>query len=350
MTTFSRAGIFNEKLSSFVWGFGGTYDIATGVMISERGFALRTQAAAGDAHTVTGGVIEARAGEYAIMVEGRENSFVTNRAAVLTGGDHVDGILATARVDLTFSGDRVAALANSNVTVTNSGALCTTGDGIRAEAQGTIEIRNTGRIDADGIGIHVRDIDGTDGTGRANVRQTGVLEGGAGGIVVSGDFATSVIQVAGILKGGSGAAILTGASADTILIGAGARVQGDILTGAGNDEIRLDRSARVSGLVDAGSGNDSVVLGNAGYVVDGGAGNDLFQAGSGRDVFHYAAGDAGNDQLTGFDIRRDALAFDVGPVDICIVGSDTLITWSEGSLRLVGVASTDLNLSSSWVA
>lgn len=326
------------------------YVTASGVMISEGGFALRTQAAASDAHSVTSGLIEARAGECAIMVEGRENSFVTNRAAVLTGGEHVDGILATARVDLTFSGDRVAALAGSNVTVTNSGALCTTGDGIRAEAQGTIEIRNTGRIDADGIGLHIRDIDGTDGTGRATVHQSGVLEGDTGGIVVTGDFASTSIQVEGLLKGGSGAAILTGASADTVLINAGAKVFGDILTGAGNDEIRLEKGAKVSGLIDAGSGNDIVFLGSAGYVVDGGDGNDLFHAGTGRDAFHYAAGDAGGDQIIGFDVRKDKLAFDVGPVDIRVVGRDTLITWSEGSLRLVGVASPDLDVTGNWLA
>ncbi|WP_439530092.1 hypothetical protein [Pannonibacter sp.] len=325
------------------------YVTASGRMVSERGFALRTQAASSDAHSVTSGRIEAGGGECAIMVEGRENSFVTNTASVMTGGDHVDGILATARVDLTFSGDRVAALAGSNVTITNSGSLCTSGDGIRAEAQGTIAIRNTGRIDAGGIGLNVRDIDGSDGIGQAIIHQRGVLEGGTGGIIVTGDFATTAIDVAGVVKGGSGAAISTGASSDSILVRSGTKIFGDILTGAGNDVIRIDKGAQVFGVIDTGSGNDTVFLGNAGYVVNGGAGDDVYYAGSGRDVFRFGAGSGGHDQLMGFDLRRDTLAFDVGPVDIRIDGRDTLIAWSDGSLRLVGVASTDLDLSSSWV-
>ncbi|WP_137136524.1 hypothetical protein [Rhizobium sp. FKY42] len=147
------------------------YVTASGVMISERGFALRTQAAASDAHSVTSGLIEAHGGECAIMVEGRENSFVTNRAAVLTGGDHVDGILATARVDLTFTGDRVAALANSNVTVTNSGTLCTTGDGIRAEAQGTIEIRTDASTPMASASMSATSTVATGSAGRSSTRK-----------------------------------------------------------------------------------------------------------------------------------------------------------------------------------
>ncbi|WP_137136523.1 hypothetical protein [Rhizobium sp. FKY42] len=125
---------------------------------------------------------------------------------------------------------------------------------------------------------------------------------------------------------------------------------GDILTGAGNDVIRIDNGAQVYGVIDTGSGNDTVFLGNAGYVVNGGAGDDIYYAGSGRDVFRYSAGDGGHDLLFGFDLRRDVLAFDVGPFDIHITGRDTLITWSEGSLRLVGVASPDLDLSGAWIA
>jgi Ca2+-binding RTX toxin-like protein len=318
------------------------YVYASGEILSKRGFALRTQAASGDAHSTTNGLVKAGGGECAIMVEGRENSFVLNRAAVHSTGVDVAGILATGRVDLTFSGNRVAALENSNVSVVNSGALKTSGDGIRAEAQGNIEVRNRGSIDADAIGIHLRDIDGHNSVGQASVWQSGFLRGDSGGIVIEGDFAAALVEILGVVNGGEGPAVSTGSGDDILHLGAGARAYGDIFTGEGNDQIRLDCGARAYGVIDTGAGSDEIHLGSNDFIVDSGAGNDILFAGSGYDTFVFQSGEVGNDILYGFNAAQDRLLFDGGIFNICTERRDTLIEWSGGSVRLVDTTARGL--------
>lgn len=322
---------------------------AVGNVVSDSGFAIRVQAAAGDALSNTTGLVRAGGGECAVMVEGRENGYAVNKAAILTTGDDVAGILVTGRVDLTFSGDRVAAISGSNAQAVNSGAIKTSGDGIRAEAQGSVEVRNTGVILSDSVGIHLRDVDGLDSTGVATVVTSGAVIGQQGGIMISGDFASSLVQVSGAVNGGSAQAIWSGASNDIIQLGTNAVCTGDVCTNEGNDVIELLGGAKVLGIIDSGAGNDTLRLGSAGGTITSGDGNDVIYAGQGKDVFSFAAGEFGEDLIFGFTVGEDRLVFETAPVEIRLEGDDTVVQLTGGLVRIDGFSSTDLGQLSGWL-
>lgn len=123
----------------------------------------------GVATPLTSGLILAGAGECAVMNEGGVNGLVTNFGLIHAYGSDMAGILATARIDFTFSGNRQTALAGSSAEVVNHGTVLASGDGVRVEVQGDASVTNDGMISGETAGIRDIDMDARDGSGLAEI-------------------------------------------------------------------------------------------------------------------------------------------------------------------------------------
>ncbi|MNF74708.1 Lipase precursor [compost metagenome] len=104
-------------------------------------------------------------------------------------------------------------------------------------------------------------------------------------------------------------------------------------------------------------GDDHLVGGQGNDVLIGGAGNDLLESGGGSNSFVFS-GDFGHDRILGFQ-GSDTLVFlgvaGVGQGDPLLghataVGADTLLTFGNDSVTLVGVALDHLNSASLVIA
>ena len=77
----------------------------------------------------------------------------------------------------------------------------------------------------------------------------------------------------------------------------------------GDAVVTLNTSRRSEEIAVVGNALDNVIsLGSGGGKVDGGAGADQLYGGSGRDIFAYTLGSAGNDTIYKFDSTNDAFA------------------------------------------
>ena len=91
-------------------------------------------------------------------------------------------------------------------------------------------------------------------------------------------------------------------------------------------------------------GNDHLIGGKGNDVLVGGAGNDLLEAGGGRNTFLFD-GDFGQDRILGYQSTDKLVFMGVAGVDgqynyldhAKAVGSDTLLTFGDNSVTLVGV-------------
>lgn len=310
---------------------------ANGIITSENGFAIRTQAGFETATTLTSGYVFAGTGECAVMNEGGLRGLVINKGQIETTGEGTAGILATSRIDFTFSGNRQAALAGSSAEVENHGTIFATGDGIRTEVQGDAVINNTGKIISGASGIRVIDMDGADKAGCAQIESSGAILSDDTAISVDGDFASSLITVSGTVSSSSGTAISTQNSDDTITLQAGAQIFGAIETGAGNDRIIVQDDVALLGQINTGIGDDAVFMGSQGGRVDAGAGNDTLWAGNGCDVFIFSGSQIGNDRIHGFDPLVDQIVLDTEPVSITAVDDDVILTLASGTITLIDV-------------
>lgn len=111
--------------------------------------------------------------------------------------------------------------------------------------------------------------------------------------------------------------------------------------GAGNDELF---GGTGNDTVSGGSGNDTIYGGAGNDTIGGGTGDDRLFGGSGADVFVFEAS-AGADRINGFALGEDRIdlsALGVGFGDLTITQSDgnTTISWSDGSVELIGVSET----------
>lgn len=167
--------------------------------------------------------------------------------------------------------------------------------------------------------------------------------------------ATSVVMLAtsGIADNGAGIVAGTGSS--------------DMLNGAGGDDTLYGNGGRDRLL--GGSGNDFLDGGADADILNGGAGDDTMVGGSGRDVFVFSPmpnGDVcGNDTIMDFEPNRDVIdlrAFDTrfraldtdhdrvleagegdGHISVQIDGSDTVLSFAEGSIRIVNVVNLGIS-------
>jgi Ca2+-binding RTX toxin-like protein len=124
--------------------------------------------------------------------------------------------------------------------------------------------------------------------------------------------ATGVITVNGTTAGAR--TVNTGSAADVITItGTAAAIQ-TITTLGGNDTVTLTTTGGAN-VVDLGAGNDIYTAGTAGGSVTGGAGSDSMTGGAGADVFIYtsAADSSGvnTDTITGLNFNADIIRHSV---------------------------------------
>ena len=127
--------------------------------------------------------------------------------------------------------------------------------------------------------------------------------------------------------------------------------------GAGNDFLRGDGG---DDSIDGGAGEDRILGGEGNDTIDGGAGADWIAGGEGNDrltggteadTFAFGA-DHGNDTITDFADGEDLI--DLSALDgvtqfsdltITADGNDAVIDTGEGTIRLVGVSTSDLDAS-----
>lgn len=124
----------------------------------------------------------------------------------------------------------------------------------------------------------------------------------------------------------------------------------DLQTGGGNDVLYGQRGRdTLSGGKGAdklfgGGGADVLGGGNGADTLTGGNGNDTLTGGRGPDTFVFAPG-SGADVITDFTAGVDTLRINVAASAVSTqqAGSDTLVTWTGGSVRLEDVNASALS-------
>ena len=117
----------------------------------------------------------------------------------------------------------------------------------------------------------------------------------------------------------------------------------DKLDGRGGNDVL--NGGRGSDSLKGGPGNDRLSGGPGGDQLDGGTGDDVLTGGAGSDVFEFngnpGAAAQGDDRITDFMAGKDQIEIYVGAGDgdvvVEIVGSDTVITYANGTITLEGV-------------
>ena len=93
------------------------------------------------------------------------------------------------------------------------------------------------------------------------------------------------------------------------------------------------------------AGNDTLSGGAGSDHLDGGRGNDELSGGSGADYFEFSLDGGGSDRVLGFVQGEDHLFFYGVPQPslsgITVDGSDLLVAWANGTVRLVGLGGVD---------
>ena len=132
--------------------------------------------------------------------------------------------------------------------------------------------------------------------------------------------------------------LIGGAGNDTIEGGAG---KNQLYGGKGNDTI-YGQGAQGE-LLSGDDGNDRLYAGDNGARLDGGAGNDWLKGGKSADIFAFQIkGGWGNDTIVDFQHGVDKLRFigsqnDALSVVESHVGGDTVLTYGQSSITLVGI-------------
>ena len=139
------------------------------------------------------------------------------------------------------------------------------------------------------------------------------------------------------LRGDGGDDSITGGAGDDVIWG-----------GAGNDVIE---GGTGDDLLVGGTGDDTIDGGDGHDFIWGGTGDDILTGGTGSDTFGFGA-THGDDTITDFEDGTDIIdlsALDgvnqLGDLTITADGSDTLIDTGQGTIRLEGVSSADLDAS-----
>jgi len=147
------------------------------------------------------------------------------------------------------------------------------------------------------------------------------LEDADGGSITADDLTLAEIRLGGtrpshvVLERVQHGLVSTGAGPDQIEIRSQHRWmpgRGHVMelrTGAGDDTIAGWSSGHPAAFlrVEAGEGNDRVTGSSGPDVIAGGPGDDVLTGGAGRDVFVLRRGEAGQDQITDFEIGTDRL-------------------------------------------
>ncbi|MOA21863.1 Lipase precursor [compost metagenome] len=125
------------------------------------------------------------------------------------------------------------------------------------------------------------------------------------------------------------------------------RYESSIKGGMGNDTLKAQA---VGDWLFGLDGNDHLIAGKGNDVLIGGAGNDLLESGGGIDTFLFN-GAFGHDRVLGYQ-SNDKLVFlgvqGVTPADdfrdhATVVGQDTVLTFGNDSVTLVGVGLDSLS-------
>ena len=150
------------------------------------------------------------------------------------------------------------------------------------------------------------------------------LDGGTGNDTLRGDNGNDLLRGGNNndrLTGGSGKDTLEGGSGNDLLVGSG-----------GNDDL------------EGGKGQDTLRGGSGADTLEGGEGNDTLRGDGGADTFQFEAGiDNGTDTVTDFENGTDVIAIEgvqFSDLTITQAGSDTTITWANGSVVLEGETGT----------
>jgi Ca2+-binding RTX toxin-like protein len=153
-----------------------------------------------------------------------------------------------------------------------------------------------------------------------------------------------------LVFGGSGNDTLVGNTGDDLLVGGTGT---DLLVGGAGLDVLV--GAADSDTLDGGSADDILNGGDGNDTVIGGAGNDTINVSLGDDLIVYDTVGFGADIVNGFDalggsqdrIDVRGLGIDLGNfgtmVTITDLGSDTMVTFGGGSVRLNGVTGTGTN-------
>lgn len=139
-----------------------------------------------------------------------------------------------------------------------------------------------------------------------------------------------------LLRGYDGNDTLRGGTNDDTLIGNAGQ---DALNGGGGGD-RLQGGLGRDVLVGAG-GDDRLQAFTGQDRLNGGTGDDRLTGGGERDVFLFRTGD-GTDTITDFQDRIDRIEIASGPTDFAGVtvtdaGADTIVSFGDVTIRLVGV-------------
>ncbi|MEI2383691.1 hypothetical protein [Breoghania sp. JC706] len=201
-----------------------------------------------------------------------------------------------------------------------------------------------------------------------------ILGDGAGNVLRGYDGNDRLIGNGGndILRGEAGNDVLRGGTGGDILDGGAGIDWVDYSTSSAGVTVNLaDAGKEVGGeaegdtLIDIeyvlGSAHDDVITGDAGnnylrgYLGDdtltGGVGNDILRGEAGTDAFVFAD-DWGNDLLLDFEDGAEVLDMtgvtgltDFSQLTITDMGADTMVSYAGDSIKLVGVASADVDFS-----
>lgn len=114
-----------------------------------------------------------------------------------------------------------------------------------------------------------------------------------------------------------------------------------------NSLVGLENNDRLVGnngndTLNGGDGNDTLVGGDGQDLLLGGKGNDVLNGGADPDTFRFGTSNHGNDTINAFSVSQDRFDLSGEAFTLAtIVGSDTRLTYSGGTILVTGIANDD---------